>query len=65
MLFCPVHLQTKLVFVLKGGVGYCAQCRLYTRAAGVPEPTREEPNAAGSPRKANKARKARKKEKAR
>jgi hypothetical protein len=62
---CPVHPDTKLVYVLRGAVGFCAICHLYTRAAGVPEPTREAPKAAGSPRKANKARKARKKEKAR
>jgi hypothetical protein len=35
---CPAHPDTKLVYLLKGGAGYCLQCRMYTQAAGVPEP---------------------------
>jgi hypothetical protein len=50
-LYCPAHPQTKLLYALKGGVGYCAQCRLYTRAAGVPEPkpTKATGKAKGAP----------------
>jgi hypothetical protein len=38
MLFCPTHPQTRLLYALKGGAGFCIQCRLYVQAAGVPEP---------------------------
>jgi hypothetical protein len=37
-LFCPTHPQTKLVFALKGGAGYCSQCSFYVQARGVPMP---------------------------
>jgi hypothetical protein len=40
-LYCPTHTQTKLLYALKGGAGYCSQCGLYVQAAGVPEPARE------------------------
>ena len=50
--FCPRHTETKLRFVLRGGVGYCERCFLYTRAAGLPEPTREAPKVASKLRKA-------------
>ncbi len=38
MLFCPTHPQTRLLYALKGGAGFCIQCRLYVQARGVPMP---------------------------
>lgn len=35
---CPKH-QTKLLYVLRGGAGFCRECGLYTQALGIPEPT--------------------------
>jgi hypothetical protein len=35
---CPKHPETKLLYVLKGGAGYCLTCSQYTQAAGVPMP---------------------------
>jgi len=37
-LFCPTHTETRLLYALKGGAGYCVQCCLYVQAAGVPMP---------------------------
>ena len=41
-LFCPTHPLTRLIYALRGGAGYCVQCRLYVQAAGVlmPKPTK-------------------------
>lgn len=39
---CPKH-KTKLVCVLRGGAGYCTECRLYTQADGIPMPTLDQP----------------------
>lgn len=58
-LYCPKHLQNKLLYVLKGGAGFCSQCRLYVQAAGVPMPT-----PARTADKAQKPQKSRKKGKA-
>jgi uncharacterized Zn finger protein (UPF0148 family) len=35
---CPKH-KTPLVYVLKGGAGYCRGCGLYVQADGIPMPT--------------------------
>ena len=35
---CPTHSETKLIYVLKGGAGYCVKCSQYVQAAGVPMP---------------------------
>ena len=37
---CPTHSTTRLMFVLKGGAGYCSQCRMYVQAAGVLVPSK-------------------------
>ncbi len=42
---CPTH-SAPLIYVLKGGVGYCPKCRLYVQAAGVPMPARPAKNGA-------------------
>jgi len=36
--FCPTHSETKLIYVLKGGAGYCVKCCQYVQAAGVAMP---------------------------
>ena len=41
---CPTH-STRLMYVLKGGAGFCSQCRLYVQAGGVPMPALDRPTA--------------------
>jgi hypothetical protein len=52
-LVCPRHPDTRLRFILRGGVGHCGRCGLYVRALGVPEP---EPLRIGKPKQAQKPR---------
>jgi hypothetical protein len=47
-----------LLYALRGGAGYCAQCRLYVQAAGVPMP--KPTKATGKAKTTRKARKKRK-----
>ncbi len=47
---CPKH-QTKLLYVLKGGAGYCRDCGVYVQADGIPEPTRGKPKSKAKPGK--------------
>lgn len=59
---CPTHLETSLAPVLRGGAGFCALCRVYVQALGIPEPVRDilRPDRAKKAR-AKKAKKAKKK----
>lgn len=51
---CPTHPETELLYVLKGGAGYCVKCGLYLQALGVEMPTIDRPL---KPRKAKARRK--------
>lgn len=42
---CPTH-AVKLLYVLKGGAGFCRQCSQYIQAAGMPMPTLDRPRKA-------------------
>lgn len=41
--YCPRHTERQLIFMLKGGAGYCSACRLYTQALDVPMPAVDKP----------------------
>ena len=39
---CPQH-NALLLYVLKGGAGFCPECSLYVQAANIPMPELERP----------------------